>query len=239
MKQEEKFKIQIFADGANVEVMRKRYRENWIAGFTTNPSLMKTAGITDYLSFAKEILSFIPDKSISFEVFSDDFNSMEREADILSSLGDNVYVKIPITNTKGVSSAALIRRLSGRGIKINVTAVFTLNQAREVINSFSEGTSNYVSIFAGRIADTGIDPMPIVRQIGEWCHAKKDTRVIWASCREVFNIMQAQECNCDIITVTDSVLNRMNNIGKNLDDFSLETVNMFYNDGKSLGYTIL
>lgn len=236
---EEKLKVQIFADGANVDEIRRRYYEDWISGFTTNPTLMKAAGIMDYLGFAKEILSFVTEKSVSFEVFSDDFSEMEREAEILSSLASNVYVKIPITNTKGISSAPLIRRLSNKGIKINVTAVFTLEQAREVIDSFVEGTSNYVSIFAGRIADTGTNPIPIVRQVGEWCHEKKGTRVLWASCREVFNIIQAEECNCDIITVTDGILKKLGNWGKNLDTFSLETVNMFYRDGRSLGYTIL
>lgn len=232
-------KVKIFADGADVEAMLAEYKKGVVKGFTTNPTLMKKAGVKDYLSFAKEVVRAIPDLSVSFEVFADDFETMEKEAEAISSLGKNVMVKIPVTNSKRESSAPLIRRLSEKGININVTAVFTIRQVIEVVDSFAGGTHNYVSVFGGRIANAGIDPEPIMTVAAQICHARPGVELLWASPREAFNIIQADRCGCDIITVTSDLLNSIGNFGKDLDQYSLETVQMFVRDGKSLGYSIL
>jgi len=231
-------KIKIFGDGANLEDMIKAHEEKTVNGFTTNPTLMKQAGIIDYEKFAKEVLEKIQDVPISFEVFSDDFESMEKEALLINSWGKNTNVKIPIMNTKGESSIPLIKKLSEQGVQLNITAVFTTHQIDEIYNVLNLNMQNIVSIFAGRIADTGIDPTIIVRYAVE---KFKNTNVdiLWASTREVYNIIQADECECDIITVTYDIIKKMKNIGKNLRQFSLETVQMFRSDAISSGFKIL
>lgn len=235
----EDLKITIYADGADIEGMKEEYRKGYVKGFTTNPTLMKKAGVKDYVSFAKAALSEISDLPLSFEVFADDFETMEKEAKIIAALGENVYVKIPITNSVGESSTPLIKRLSEAGLKLNVTAMLTLDQARETIAAFAPGTQNIVSVFAGRIMDTGVDATLIMKEVAELCRKKPGTLSLWASCREVYNIIQADACGTDIITVTNDILAKLPNLGKDLTQLSLETVQMFARDGKSLGYSIL
>ena len=232
-------KVKIFADGADSEAMKAEYAKGIVKGFTTNPTLMKKAGVKDYVSFAREMVKAIPDLSLSFEVFADDFETMEKEALILSALGKNVMVKIPITNSKGESSIPLIKKLSGEGVNMNVTAVFTIRQVQETVDAFVEGTHNYVSVFAGRIANAGVDPEPIMTVAAQICHEKPGTELLWASPRETLNIVQADRCGCDIITVTNDLLGKIGDFGKNLEQFSLETVQMFTRDAKSLGFSIL
>lgn len=235
----EDLKITIYADGADIEGMKEEYRKGYVKGFTTNPTLMKKAGVKDYISFAKTALSEISDLPLSFEVFADDFETMEKEAKIIAALGENVYVKIPITNSAGESSISLIKRLSEAGLKLNVTAMLTLKQVRETIEAFAPETQNIVSVFAGRIMDTGVDAMPIMREVSDLCRKKPGTMSLWASCREVYNIIQADACGTDIITVTNDILAKLPNLGKDLTQLSLETVQMFARDGKSLGFSIL
>lgn len=232
-------KIKLFADGAVLEEMISAYKEGVVKGFTTNPSLMKKAGITDYVSFAKEVITHIPDLPISFEVFTDNFDQMRREAEEIASWGDNVYVKIPITNSFGELSIPLIKDLSKKAVKLNVTAILTLEQVQQVVDAFEPGTHNIVSVFAGRIADTGIDPIPTMKKAAEICHQKPNTELLWASSRELLNIFQAEECNCDIITCTPDILRKLSNVGKDLTQLSLETVQMFSKDSKDLGFSIL
>lgn len=233
------FKITIYADGADIEGMKEEYRKGYVKGFTTNPTLMKKAGVKDYVTFAKECIKEIPDLPLSLEVFADDFETMEKEARYICSLGENVYVKIPITNSKGLSSVPLIKKLSADGLQINVTAMFTLSQVEAVVDAFKEGTKNIVSVFAGRVMDAGVDAVALMKEVNEICKRKPGTLSLWASCREVYNIVQAEEAGCDIITVTNAILAKLPNIGKDLEQFSLETVQMFANDSKSLGYSIL
>lgn len=235
----EDLKVTVYADGADIEAMKEEYRKGYVKGFTTNPTLMKKAGVKDYVTFAKEAVKEIPDLPLSFEVFADDFDTMEKEAEYISSLGKNVFVKIPITNSKGESSVPLIKKLSSKGIKINATAILTLEQVRSVVDAFAEGTENIVSVFAGRILDTGVDAVPVMKEVTEICKAKPGTLSLWASCRELYNIIQADQCGTDIITVTNNILAKLPNLGKDLTQLSLETVQMFVNDGKSLGYSIL
>ena len=232
-------KIKIFADGADSEAMKLEYKKGIVRGFTTNPTLMKKAGVKDYVSFAKEMVKASPDLSLSFEVFADDFPTMEREAEVISALGENVMVKIPITNSKGESSIPLIHRLSQKGVNMNVTAVFTIRQVQETVDAFADGTHNYVSVFAGRIANAGIDPEPIMSVAAMICHEKEGVELLWASPRETLNIVQADRCGCDIITVTNNLLSKISDFGKDLEQYSLETVQMFMRDGKSLGFSIL
>jgi len=233
------FKIKIFADGADVNAMKKLYEVGYVSGFTTNPSLMKKAGVTDYKSFAREAMLKIKDVPLSFEVFSDDFETMEKEARIINSWGDNVYIKIPVTNSKGESSMDLVRKLSAEGLKLNVTAILTMKQVEDAVDALSSGVSAYVSVFAGRIADTGVDPVPIMRQVAQICRSKIGVESLWASTRELFNIFQAQDCGVDVITVPNDILTKLPIIGKDLTELSLETVNMFCNDVKSLGFKII
>lgn len=230
--------IKVFADGADIEGMKAEYARGYVAGFTTNPTLMKKAGVRDYAEFAKAAVEAIPDLPLSFEVFADAFDGMEKEAKILAGLGKNVYVKIPVTNSKGESSIPLIRKLSGQGMQLNVTAVFTLGQVKQSVEAFSEGTRNIVSVFAGRIMDAGVDAEPLMRAALELCREKEGTQLLWASCREVFNLVQAGRCGVDIITVTNDILGKLPCLGKDLAQFSLETVQMFAKDGASLGYSI-
>ncbi|MBR5408195.1 MAG: transaldolase [Lachnospiraceae bacterium] len=235
----EDLKVTVYADGADIEGMKEEYKKGYVKGFTTNPTLMKKAGVKDYVSFAKEAIKEIPDLPLSLEVFADDFETMEKEADVIAALGDNVYVKIPITNSKGESSIPLIKKLSAKGIKINATAILTLDQVRSVVDAFEPGTKNIVSVFAGRILDTGVDAMPIMKEVTKICKSKPGTLSLWASCRELYNIIQADQCGTDIITVTNNILAKLPNLGKDLTQLSLETVQMFVNDGKSLGFSIL
>ena len=210
-------KVKIFADGADSGSMKTEYAKGLVKGFTTNPTLMKKAGVKDYASFAREMVRAIPDMSLSFEVFADDFATMEREAEVISALGKNVMVKIPITNSKGDSSIPLIRRLSQNGINMNVTAVFTIRQVQEAVDAFAGGTHNYVSVFAGRIANAGVDPEPIMAVAAMICHGKEGVELLWASPRETLNIVQADRCGCDIITVTNDLLDKLGDWGKDLE----------------------
>lgn len=233
-----KFTTKIFADGAEKNEILNYSRNPLISGFTTNPTLMKKAGVTDYKSFALDVLSLIKDKPFSFEVFSDDFDEMEQQALEISKWGNNVNVKIPITNTKGISSAQLIKKLSLAGVKINATAIMTIEQVKSVLPSLRNNPQAYVSVFAGRIADAGIDPVPIMKEILNLLKDYPNIELVWASPREVYNIIQADEIKCNIITITNDLLKRLTLIGKDLDEFSLDTVKMFYNDAKEAGYKI-
>jgi len=233
------FNVKIFADGADINGMKEMYKAGYVSGFTTNPSLMKKAGVVDYEAFALEIVKEITNLPLSFEVFSDDFETMEKEARKIGSWADNVYIKIPVTNTKGESSANLIKKLSAEGFKLNITALLTLNQVEQVVNALNPGAGAYISVFAGRIADTGVDPMPIMKKTVDICRSVAGVESLWASTRELFNIFQAQDCGVDIITVTNDVLKKLSLVGKDLSELSLETVRMFYEDAKSLGYKIV
>lgn len=228
--------VKIFADGAEKAPMLKLYANPQIQGFTTNPTLMRKAGITDYEAFARDILAAIPDRPISFEVFADDFAEMERQAERIATWGENVYVKIPVTNTLGESSAPLVRRLAGRGVKQNVTALMTLAQVREVTEALAAGPAANISVFAGRIADTGVDPLPMMREALEIMRPYPQLELIWASPRELLNIVQASEIGCHIITVTSDILNKLPLIGKDLAEYSLDTVKMFRNDALASGF---
>ena len=229
-------KIKIFADGANVTEMKKVYSEGIVKGFTTNPTLMKKDGVKDYVAFAKDVLSEIKDMPISFEVFTDDFESMERQAREIGSWGENVFIKIPITNTKGEPSYELIKKLSDDGMKLNITAILTLEQIENVSKNINEKTPAIVSLFAGRIADTGRDPIPYIKESLKMLKGNKNAELLWASSRELLNIFQAEECGCHIITVTNDLLKKLQMVNKDLKELSLDTVKMFYNDASSAGY---
>lgn len=231
-------KVSIFADGAEKAGMLEMYAKPYIKGFTTNPTLMNKVGIRDYEAFARDILSVIPDRPISFEVFADDFAEMERQARKIASWGKNVSVKIPITNTKRESAVDLCRRLAQDGVALNVTAVFTLDQVKAIVDAVKGGAPTYVSIFAGRIADTGIDPVPVMREAVERLAVAPNSQLIWASPRELLNIFQADEIGCHVITVTHDILKKLSNVGKDLSDYSLETVKMFYDDGRAAGFAL-
>lgn len=231
--------IKVFSDGAVLETMLHDLNSGLVTGFTTNPSLMKKAGITSYIGFAKDVLKEITDFPVSFEVFADDLEGMEQEARRIAGLGDNVYVKIPVTNSKGESTAPLIDRLTAEGIKVNVTAIFTIEQVREVVDALKSGTPAVVSVFAGRIADTGVDPMPIMQEALAICRQKEGVELLWASPRETFNIYQADSLGVDIITCTSDLIKKLELKDKDLTEYSLETVQMFLRDSSSLGFTIL
>lgn len=231
-------KVKLFADGAEKAGMLEMYKNPLISGFTTNPTLMKKAGITSYKDFSLDILSHIKDRPISLEVFSDDFDEMEKQALEINSWGSNVYVKIPITNTKNQSSAPLIEKLSAKGVKVNVTAMMTAEQVKNVLPGLAKGPAGYVSVFAGRIADAGVDPLPIMNEVMSLLKKYPKIELIWASPRELFNIVQADSIGCHIITATNDILKKLPTLGKSLDEFSLDTVKMFYNDAKAAGYTI-
>lgn len=231
--------IKVFSDGAVLETMLHDLNSGLVTGFTTNPSLMKKAGITSYIGFAKDVLKEITDYPVSFEVFADDLEGMEQEARRIAALGNNVYVKIPVTNSKGESTAPLIDRLTAEGIKVNVTAIFTVEQVREVVDALKSGTPAVVSVFAGRIADTGVDPMPIMQEALAICREKEGIELLWASPRETFNIYQADALGVDIITCTSDLIKKLELKDKDLTQYSLETVQMFLRDSSSLGFTIL
>jgi transaldolase len=231
-------RVKIFADGAELAGMLALYRQPYIRGFTTNPTLMNKAGIRDYRAFAREVLSAIPDRPISFEVFSDEFDDMERQAREIATWGSYVYVKVPVTNTRREPAYDLIRRLSHAGVKVNVTAIMTLEQVREVTDAVRGGAPSNVSVFAGRIADTGRDPLPLMTDALEIMQAAPDAELIWASPRELLNIVQADVIGCHIITVTPDILKKLDGIGKDLAEFSLDTVKMFHDDARKAGFTL-
>lgn len=231
-------KVKLFADGADKAGMLEMYANPYIKGFTTNPTLMRKAGISDYLSFATEILELIPDRPLSLEVFSDDFAEMEQQALRLARLSDTVYVKLPITNTKGESALPLVRRLAGMGVKVNVTAVMTREQIEESYNALKGGPACYLSVFAGRIADSGIDPVPLMRETVQQIGDASNIELIWASPRELLNVVQAHSVGCHIITATNDILKKLSLLGKDLGQFSLETVQMFRNDAVQAGFSL-
>ena len=230
--------VKIFADGADKAGMLQLYRNPYIQGFTTNPTLMRKAGVSDYEAFALDILQAIPDRPISFEVFADEFDEMERQAALFAGWGDNVYVKIPVTNTRQESSARLVHRLARRGIKVNVTALMDLDQVHEMADALAGGPPAYISIFAGRIADTGRDPVPMMAAAVAMTAMHPNIELIWASPRETLNIFHADSVGCHVITVTHSMLEKLNLIGKDLHDYSLDTVKMFYRDATGAGFTL-
>ena len=227
-------KINIFADGASIKDMFALNKKNYISGFTTNPSLMKQASITDYKTFAMQILKKINVKSVSFEVTSDSFNEMEKQALEIKKWSKNIFIKIPFTNSKGKKSIDLIKRLSDRGLKLNITSVFTYEQAKEVLNVLNINSEAYISIFAGRIADTGRDPVKIIKKCVTASKKFKKVSILWASCREVYNIFEADRVGCHIITVPHSILKKFSLIGKNLEKYSVETARDFYLDSKDI-----
>jgi transaldolase len=232
------FKIKLYADGADLDGMIEEYKKGIASGFTTNPTLMKKAGVKSYEEFAKAALKAIPDLPISFEVFSDDLPGMEREARKIAGWGKNVYIKIPVTNTKGESTAPLVKKLSRDGLRLNVTAILTLDQVKTVAKVLSPDTPSVVSVFAGRIADTGRDPMPIMKDAVKVLKANPKAELLWASTRELLNLIQAESCGCHIITITNDILKKVPQVGKDLNQLSLETVQMFYSDAQSAGYEI-
>lgn len=234
-----KLNVKVFSDGAVLETMLKDLQTGLVTGFTTNPSLMKKAGISSYIGFAKEVLVKITDYPVSFEVFADDLASMEKEAEKIAGLGDNVYVKIPVTTSTGESTCPLIQKLSAKGIKLNVTAIFTIEQTQAVVDHLTAGVPAIVSVFAGRIADTGVDPMPIMEEALRICRQKEGVELLWASPRETYNIYQADQLGVDIITCTTDLIAKLPLQGKDLEDYSLETVQMFLKDSTSLGFKIL
>lgn len=231
-------KTKIFADGADKQGMLQMYQKPWVKGFTTNPTLMRKAGISDYQAFAREIVQCIPDRSISFEVFSDDFDEMFDQALLISSWGPNVYAKIPVTNTRGEPSYQLISALADKNVQMNVTALMTLDQVFDTTNALVKAPSSYISVFAGRIADTGRDPLPIMQKSLEIMRPHSQLELIWASPRELLNIFQAHDLGCHIITVTNDILKKLEIVGKDLNEFSLETVQMFRDDAIKAGFTL-
>ena len=231
-------KVKLFADGADLDSMLTLYKDPNIKGFTTNPTLMKKVGIKDYEKFARQVLKAIPDRPVSFEVFADDLTDMLAQAKVIASWGSNVNVKIPVTNTKGEFTGPIIKELSSAGVQLNITAVFTLEQVKAIAENLSYDTPAIVSVFAGRIADSGLDPMPIMRECVEILKDSPKAELLWASPRELLNIIQADEVGCHIITATPSVLGKLKLLEKDLTEFSLETVQMFYEDAQAAGYTI-
>jgi len=238
MKEINDLKVKIFADGANKRDILELYGKPYIKGFTTNPTLMRKAGITDYRAFASDILAVIPDRPFSFEVFSDEFDEMEKQAREITTWGRQVYVKIPVTNTRGESACPLVRRLSQSGVKLNVTALMTLAQVRQVAEALAAGTPSYVSVFAGRVADTGRDPVPLMSAAVQALRHLPAAELIWASPRELLNIFHADAIGCHIITVTHDLLKKLDLVGKDLAEFSLDTVKMFYRDACEAGFRL-
>lgn len=231
-------KVKLYADGAEKEGMLNLYREKVVKGFTTNPSLMAKVGIKDYRAFAKDILASIADMSISFEVFSDELPEMERQAGEIKTWGKNVYVKIPITNTKGESCLGLVKKLTQQGVQLNVTALMTVEQVQGTVAAVKGGAPSIVSVFAGRIADTGRDPMPTMSICADICSAEPKAELLWASTREVLNIFQAEHCGCKIITVPHDILKKLPGLNRELNALSLDTVKTFYKDATSAGFKL-
>lgn len=233
-----KFKIKIFADGADEKSIYDLNKLNYVSGFTTNPSLMKKAGVANYEKFSRSLLNQVTDKPISFEVFADDKKNMKIQAKKIASWGKNVYVKIPITNSKGESTIDLISELTKENIKCNITAVFTPEQIEETKNAIHNETNSIISVFAGRIADTGIDPIPTINQALDLCKSRPNIEILWASTREILNLFQAEKTGCHIITIPNEILKKFNLIGKDLNQLSLETVQSFLKDANSAGFKI-
>ena len=231
-------KIELYADGADVREMIAARDAGLVKGFTTNPTLMRKSGVSDYETFAREALRAVGGLPISFEVFADEFEEMERQARLISTWGEGVFVKIPITNTRRESSVDLIRRLSNAGVKLNITAILTLDQVRCVVDALHADIPAIVSVFAGRIADTGRDPVPLMREAAAIVAKKPKARLLWASPRELLNIFQADAAGCHIITVTPDILKKLAMVGKSLDDLSLDTVKMFFNDAAAAGFRL-
>jgi len=231
-------KVKLFADGADLAGMKEMAANANIAGFTTNPTLMRKAGITDYKAFALEVLKIVPDRPVSFEVFADDFPTMGKQALEIASWGKHVNVKIPVMNTKGEFCGPLVKRLSDQGVQLNITAVMTMDQVEKITEQLSSNTPAIISIFAGRIADTGRDPVPIMAQAVKVMKSKPKAELIWASPRELLNIFQADEVGCHIITATNDILKKLQLVGKDLNAYSLETVEMFYKDAQAAGFSI-
>ncbi len=238
MKTVQDLSVKIYADGANKAEILEMYARSYIKGFTTNPTLMRKAGVRDYRAFARDIVQAIPDRPISFEVFSDEFSEMERQASEIASWGPLVYVKIPVTNTRREPSYNLVKRLVRAGVKVNVTALMTLQQVRHVAECVAGGGACYVSVFAGRIADTGRDPVPVMAAALEMLRGVPNAELIWASPRELLNVFQADALGCHIITATSDILKKIPLMGKDLDDYSLDTVQMFFNDARQAGYQL-
>lgn len=238
MKALENLTVKIFADGADKNGMLEMYAKPYIKGLTTNPTLMRKVGITDYAAFSKDILKAIPDRPISLEVFSDDFAEMERQALEIASWGDNVYVKIPVMNTKREPAYELVRKLAARKVKLNVTALMTLEQVRDVVAALNPDVPSYVSVFAGRIADTGRDPLPIMAAAVEILKLNPKAELIWASPRELLNIFHADQIGCHVITVTNDILKKLSLVDFDLHEYSLDTVKMFYNDAVAAGFKL-
>jgi transaldolase len=230
--------VKIFADGADKAGMLDMCARPYIKGLTTNPTLMRKAGIANYRAFAKDILSHINDKPVCFEVLADEFSEMERQALEMAGWADNVYVKIPVTNTNRETSRPLVKRLADRQVKLNVTAIMTLAQLEEIMVALSPTTPSYLSVFAGRIADTGIDPLPLMQRAVEMLKAISKAELVWASSREIFNIFQANAIGCQVITVTNDILNKLSLIGYDLTEYSLDTVKMFYDDARRAGFSL-
>jgi transaldolase len=238
MKPIDQLAVQLFADGADLAGMLEMYGKPFIKGFTTNPTLMRKAGVGDYRAFARDVLSAIPDRPISFEVFSDDFDEMAAQALEIASWGGNVNVKVPVTNTRGTFAGPLISRLSREGVFLNITAAMTLDQVARTVDALEGNARAYVSVFAGRIADTGRDPMPIMAEAVRMVNARPGTELIWASPRELLNVFQADAVGCHVITATNDILKKLDGVGKDLDQFSLETVEMFRRDALAAGFRI-
>jgi transaldolase len=234
----DQLRVKIFADGADKAGMLEMYAKPYIKGLTTNPTLMRKAGITDYKAFAKDILSAIPDRPISFEVFADSFSEMERQALEISQWGENVYVKIPVSNTEREVSYPLIKKLAEERVKLNITALMTLEQVRCVVAALQPDIPSYVSVFAGRIADTGRDPVPLMKSAVEILKASPKSELIWASPRELLNIFQADEIGCHVITVTNDILKKLSLVGYDLRDYSLDTVKMFHSDAAAANFCL-
>jgi len=233
-----KHKVKFYADGANLDQILKQYENPEIEGFTTNPTLMRKDGVSNYEEFAHALLSKIKDLPISFEVFADDSELILNQARKIASWGENVNVKIPITNTNGESLCPVVKELSDSGVKVNVTAILTLNQVKEVIAVLNPEVFSIISVFAGRIADTGIDPVPVMKASKDLLGGLPNANLLWASTRQVYNIIEAENCGTDIITISPDILNKVGNFGKNLNELSLETVKMFYDDASSANYKI-
>jgi transaldolase len=238
MKTVNELKIKLFADGADKSTMLELYANPLIKGFTTNPTLMRKAGIADYESFARDIVRAIPDRPISLEVFADEFPEMERQASKIKDWGPNVYVKIPVMNTKRQVSYDLVRHLSREGVKLNVTAILTMDQVLRVAEALTGGAPSNISVFAGRIADTGVDPVPMMAEVVTLLKAHPQIELIWASPRELLNVFQADSIGCHIITATPDILKKLSLVGKDLEEYSLETVEMFYTDAQKSGFSL-
>jgi transaldolase len=238
MKMLDQISTRIFADGADLEGILALAADLRIAGFTTNPTVMRKAGLTDYARFAQDLLERVTERPVSFEVFADDAREMRRQARAIASWGQNVYVKIPVTSTSGESMAPLARDLSEEGVKVNITALFTTAQVELIAGAVADGAPSYISVFAGRIADAGVDPVPIMARAVQIMEQAPRSELIWASPREILNLVQANEVGCHIITITHDLLRKLDGLGKSLEQFSLETVRMFHDDALAAGYTL-